>query len=216
MESAQDYKRIFDNDKGPNTGGMGTYSPSLVFTPDLEKQIKDTILTPTFNGFKADDLDFTGILFIGLMITDHGPKVIEFNNRFGDPEAQSVLPRMDTDLMDVFIAATENRLNEIDIKWKDDRAVCVVMASGGYPGAYEKGVEIDGLNDVDYDIIVYHAGTKRTDDGKTVTSGGRVLGVTALGSTHEEARDKAYKNVKKIRFDKAQYRRDIGTVSHKK
>jgi len=216
MESAQDYKRIFDDDKGPNTGGMGTYSPSLVFTPELEKQIKDKILTPTFEGFKEDGLDFTGVLFIGLMITaaDEDPKVIEFNNRFGDPEAQSVLPRMETDLMDVFLAATENKLDSIDIKWKDDRAVCVVMASGGYPGAYNKGIEIDGLCDVDCDIIIYHAGTGSTDEeGKVVTSGGRVLGVTALGKTHEEAREKAYKNISRIHFNGAQYRKDIGIVS---
>ena len=211
MESAQDYKRIYDGDKGPNTGGMGTYSPSLVFSSELETRIKDEILTPTFQGFKKDGLDFIGVLFIGLMISDEGPKVIEFNNRFGDPEAQSVLPRMDTDLLDVFLAATENKLISTDIKWKQDRAVCVVMASGGYPGPYKKGVEISGLDDVEDDIIVFSAGTKYSN-GVTVTSGGRVLGVTALGDTHEEARSKAYENVKKIHFDGAQYRKDIGIV----
>lgn len=212
MESAQDYKRIFDDDKGPNTGGMGTYSPSLIFTPELEKEIKDKILTPTFQGFKKDGLNFVGVLFIGLMITDNGPKVIEFNNRFGDPEAQSVLPRMKTDLMDIFLAATENKLDTVDIEWSDDRAVCVVMASGGYPGSYKKGVEITGLNDVDEGIIVFSAGTKENESGAIVTSGGRVLGVTALGKTHDEARSKAYANVKKIHFDGAQYRNDIGVV----
>lgn len=212
MESAQDYKRIFDEDKGPNTGGMGTYSPSLVFTPGLEKEIKEKILDPTFNGFKKDGLDFVGVLFIGLMIGKDGAKVIEFNNRFGDPEAQSVLPRMETDLIDVFLAAAENKLDSIDIKWKDNRAVCVVMASGGYPGPYKKGIEIDGIGDVDSDVIVFHAGTKLDSGGKTVTSGGRVLGVTAMGSTHEEARDKAYRNVGKIKFEGAQYRKDIGIV----
>ncbi len=212
MESAQDYKRIFDDDKGPNTGGMGTYSPSLVFTPELEKEIRDRILMPTFNGFKKDGLDFVGVLFIGLMIGDEGPKVIEFNNRFGDPEAQSVLPRMETDLIDIFLAATENKLAGIDIKWKDDRAVCVVMASGGYPGPYEKGIEIHGIDEVDEGVIVFSAGTKLNDEGKTVTSGGRVLGVTALGKTHDEARFKAYKNAGKISFDGAQYRKDIGII----
>lgn len=212
MESAQDYKRIFDDDKGPNTGGMGTYSPSLVFTPELDMEIAEKILLPTFEGFKEDGLDFVGVLFIGLMITDEGPKVIEFNNRFGDPEAQSVLPRMETDLMDVFLAATENKLEDMDISWKDERAVCVVMASGGYPGSYEKGKEIDGLNDVDDGIIIFSAGTKFNDVGMVVTSGGRVLGVTALGDTHEDARAKAYRNIEKIHFEGAQYRKDIGIV----
>lgn len=211
MESAQDYKRIFDDDKGPNTGGMGTYSPSLIFSPELEQEIKDKILIPTFNGFKKDGLDFVGVLFIGLMITDKGPKVIEFNNRFGDPETQVVLPRMKSDLYDVFVAATENKLDQEKIEWSDEKAVCVVMASGGYPGSYEKGLEISGLNEVDNGIIVFSAGTSESD-GKIVTSGGRVLGVTALGSSHEEARAKAYENVKKINFDGANYRNDIGVV----
>lgn len=211
MESAQDYKRIYDGDKGPNTGGMGTYSPSLVFTPELEEQIRDRILTPSFAGFKTDGLDFVGVLFIGLMITDEGPKVIEFNNRFGDPEAQSILPRMKTDLMDIFLAATENRLRDTDIEWSDDRCVCVVMASGGYPGPYEKGKKITGFNTVDDGIMIFSAGTK-SDDGNTVTSGGRVLGVTALGNTHEEARRKAYRNAEKIHFENAYYRKDIGEV----
>lgn len=160
MESAQDYKRIFDNDKGPNTGGMGTYSPSLVFTPELEQQIRDRILEPTLKGFKEDGLDFKGVLFIGLMISDDGPKVIEFNNRFGDPETQSVLARLDSDLFDIFMAVTENKLADVDIRWKEDKAVCVVLASGGYPGSYEKGKLISGLDDVDDDVIVFHAGTK--------------------------------------------------------
>ena len=185
MESAQDYKRIYDEDKGPNTGGMGTYSPSLLFTPELEKQIEERILKPTLKGFQEDGLDFKGVLFIGLMLSEDGPKVIEFNNRFGDPETQSVLARLDSDLFDIFEAVTENRLAEADIKWKDDKAVCVVLASGGYPGSYEKAV---------------------------VTSGGRVLGVTALGKTHEEARAKAYENAEKIKFEGIQYRKDIGLI----
>ena len=213
MESAQDYKRIFDGDKGPNTGGLGTYSPSLVFTDELQQQINDRILQPTLKGFKEDGLDFKGVLFIGLMITKDGPKVIEFNNRFGDPEAQSVLARLDTDLLEIFKAATENRLKDIDIKWKDQKAVCVVMASGGYPGSYEKGKVISGLDDVDEDIIVFHAGTKK-DGGDIVTSGGRVLGVTALAPTHDEARAKAFANVEKISFEGAQYRKDIGKILH--
>ena len=139
MESAQDYKRVFDGDKGPNTGGMGTYSPSLVFTPELETQIREQILEPTLKGFQEDGLKFKGVLFIGLMISEDGPKVIEFNNRFGDPETQSVLARLDSDLLDIFMAVTDNRLADVEIKWSDKKAVCVVAASGGYPGSYEKG-----------------------------------------------------------------------------
>lgn len=229
MESAQDYKRVFDGDRGPNTGGMGTYSPSLIFTPELEKQIDERILQPTLKGFKADGLDFKGVLFIGLMISDEGPKVIEFNNRFGDPETQSVLARLDSDLFDIFMAVADNRLAEAEIKWSDKKAVCVVAASGGYPGSYEKGKLIKGLDDVEDDIIVFHAGTKFADIPKgskcesceddcelkkaaILTSGGRVLGVTALGATHEEAREKAYRNIERISFEGMQYRKDIGIV----
>ena len=230
MESAQDYKRIFDDDKGPNTGGMGTYSPSLVFTPELEQQIRERILEPTLKGFQEDGLDFRGVLFIGLMISEDGPKVIEFNNRFGDPETQSVLARLDSDLLDIFTAVTENRLADVQIRWKEEKAVCVVLASGGYPGSYEKGKLISGLDDVDDDIIVFHAGTKFSpmpegskcagcgDDcemkkAAVVTSGGRVLGVTAVGKTHEEAKARAYENVRRISFEGMQYRKDIGTIN---
>jgi phosphoribosylamine--glycine ligase len=212
MASAQDYKRIFDRDKGPNTGGMGTYSPNLMFDETLEQQIEERILKPTFEGFRADGLNFKGVLFIGIMITSEGPKVIEFNNRFGDPETQSVLRRLNTDLLDIFTAVTENRLSEQKIEWNDDRAVCVVMAADGYPGAYEKGKVISGLNDVDEDIVVFHAGTKFGSGGEILTAGGRVLGVTAIGKTHDEARRKAYNNIEKITFEGAQYRTDIGIV----
>lgn len=219
MESAQDYKRIFDGDKGPNTGGMGTYSPSLVFDKELEERIRREILEPTLKGFQEDGLDFKGVLFIGLMITKDGPKVIEFNNRFGDPEAQSVLMRLDSDLADIFTAVTENRLSETEMKWSDKKAVCVVLASGGYPGSYEKGKEIIGLDKVDEDVVVFHAGTANDHicDASScrsaiVTSGGRVLGVTAVGATHEEARQKAFDNVKRISFEGMQYRNDIGLI----
>ncbi|WP_415930492.1 phosphoribosylamine--glycine ligase [Zhenpiania hominis] len=219
MESAQDYKRIFDGDKGPNTGGMGTYSPSLVFDKELEERIRREILEPTLKGFQEDGLDFKGVLFIGLMITKDGPKVIEFNNRFGDPEAQSVLMRLDSDLADIFTAVTENRLSETELKWSDKKAVCVVLASGGYPGSYEKGKEIIGLDKVDEDVVVFHAGTASDHicDASScrsaiVTSGGRVLGVTAVGATHEEARQKAFDNVKRISFEGMQYRNDIGLI----
>ena len=229
MESAQDYKRIGDGDRGPNTGGMGTYSPSLVFTPALEQQIRERILEPTLRGFQQDGLDFKGVLFIGLMISEDGPRVIEFNNRFGDPETQSVLARLDSDLLDIFLAVTENRLADVQIRWKEEKAVCVVLASGGYPGSYQKGKLIRGLGDVDEDVMLFHAGTKFAElpeDSKcalcdddcqlkqsaVVTSGGRVLGVTALGRTHEDARTKAYDNVRRICFDGMQYRNDIGIV----
>ena len=232
MESAQDYKRVFDGDKGPNTGGMGTYSPSLVFTPELETQIREQILEPTLKGFQEDGLKFKGVLFIGLMISEDGPKVIEFNNRFGDPETQSVLARLDSDLLDIFMAVADNRLADVEIKWSDKKAVCVVAASGGYPGSYGKGKLISGLGDVDDDIIVFHAGTKFAEmpegskcagcaddcDMKTaaiLTSGGRVLGVTALGDTHEEARAKAYDNIARISFEGMQYRKDIGTINRR-
>ena len=232
MESAQDYKRVFDADRGPNTGGMGTYSPSLVFTEELEEQIREEILEPTLKGFQEDGLDFKGVLFIGLMISEDGPKVIEFNNRFGDPETQSVLARLDSDLLDIFMAVTDNKLAEAEIRWKEDKAVCVVLASGGYPGSYEKGKLITGLDDVDEDVIVFHAGTRfasMPEDSKcaqcaddcdmktsaVVTSGGRVLGVTATGRTHEEAKAKAYDNVKRISFEGMQYRKDIGTINRR-
>ncbi|MEG0156112.1 MAG: phosphoribosylamine--glycine ligase [Anaerovoracaceae bacterium] len=222
MESAQDYKRIFDNDQGPNTGGMGTYSPSLVFNSQLEAQIRKEILDPTLAGFQKDGLKFKGVLFIGLMITDKGPKVIEFNNRFGDPETQSVLMRMESDLMEVFLAVCENKLSEIKLQWSNQSAVCVVLASGGYPGDYLKGIEIQGLDKVDEDVVVFHAGTAIDHlcqgdscyDG-IVTAGGRVLGVTALGTTHDEARDKAFDNVKRINFQGMQYRNDIGLIIKK-
>jgi phosphoribosylamine--glycine ligase len=157
-------------------------------------------------------LDFKGVLFIGLMITKEGPKVIEFNNRFGDPETQSVLPRMETDLLEIMEAVIEGRLDRQEIKWKDQKAVCVVLASAGYPGEYEKGKVIEGLDKLDSDVLVFHAGTKFADKKEIVTAGGRVLGVTALGETHEEARQKAYDNIKRIKFEGAQYRKDIGLI----
>ena len=229
MESAQDYKRIFDGDKGPNTGGMGTYSPSLLFNEEVEQQIREQILEPTLAGFQKDGLDFKGVLFIGLMLSEAGPKVIEFNNRFGDPETQSVLMRLDSDLLDIFLAVADNKLADVEIKWKDERAVCVVLASGGYPGSYEKGKLISGLDDVDEDVVVFHAGTKLATmpegskcascedecemKAAIVTSGGRVLGVTAMGATHDEARAKAFDNVKRISFEGMQYRNDIGLIN---
>jgi len=240
MASAQDYKRIFDHDQGPNTGGMGTYSPSLIFNEELEARIRDEILTPTLAGFQKDGLDFQGVLFIGLMISEQGPKVIEFNNRFGDPETQSVLPRMENDLLEVLLAVCENKLSHINLRWNPKSAVCVVLAAPGYPGSYKKGLPISGLDHFPVsvqpgswnqseesgsaqsevvapsDVMIFHAGTAFAGNPETdsiVTSGGRVLGVTALGATHDEARAKAYENLKKIQFDGMQYRTDIGLIN---
>jgi len=225
MESAQDYKRIFDGDLGPNTGGMGSYSPSLVFTEELSGQIRTEILEPTLKGFQQDGLDFKGVLFVGLMITDKGPKVIEFNNRFGDPETQAVLPRMESDLLDIFLAVTENRLKDIEIKWSKRKSICVVLAAGGYPGAYEKGKRITGLDAVDEDVMIFHAGTvkKAAEPGSgsggqksgILTNGGRVLGVAVTEDTLEEARNRVFENVSRIHFDGMQYRKDIGILVNK-
>ncbi len=207
MVSAQDYKKAFDGDKGPNTGGMGTYSPSKIYDKAIEEKVKNTILTPVIKGFKEDGLNFKGILFIGLMIINGLPKVLEFNVRFGDPETQVILPRLETDIIDIFESIIDNKLNEQEIRWSKDKAVCIILASGGYPDKYEKGKEIMGLDKVD-DVLIFHAGTKY-DNEKIVTNGGRVLGVVALDKTIEEARKKAYINVDKIYFDGKQYRKDI-------
>ena len=213
MEPAQDYKRVFDRDRGPNTGGMGSYSPSLVFTEALEDRIRERILAPIHEGFKIDGLDFRGVLFIGLMITEEGPKVIEFNTRFGDPETQVILPRMESDLLSVMLAVAGDRLSGQEIRWRDEKAVCIVLASGGYPGIYETGELITGLDLVDEDIMVFHAGTKFDSNGQVVTAGGRVLGITALGASHDEAREKAYKNAERIGFKGMHYRKDIGLIN---
>jgi phosphoribosylamine--glycine ligase len=210
MESAQDYKRALDGDEGLNTGGMGTYSPNILFDEELTGIIEETILEPIIKGFKADNLNFKGILFIGLMIETNEPKVLEFNVRFGDPEAQSVLMRLETDLVEIIESCLDGTLEDMTIWWKEEAAVCVVLASGGYPNTYKKGMPISGLKDVD-DAIVFHAGTKSVD-GEIVTNGGRVLGVTATGDTIEEARETAYRNAEKISFEGVQYRSDIAEI----
>ncbi len=208
MASAQDHKRVFDNDQGPNTGGMGTFSPSPKYTDGVRKTVEETIIHRTVEALQAENVEFNGVLYFGLMLTENGPKLLEYNARFGDPEAQVVLPRMKNDLLDVMDAVIDGRLNDITLKWDERSAVCVVMASGGYPGAYTKGLPISGLSDVK-DAVVFHAGTT-LEDGDYVTAGGRVLGVTALGQNIAEARSIAYGEVAKIRFDGAQYRTDIG------
>ena len=213
MESAQDYKRIFDEDKGPNTGGMGSYSPSLLFDEKTELRVTEEILLKTLEGFKKDGLDFRGVLYVGLMLTTDGPKVIEFNNRFGDPEAQAILPRLRTDLYEIMDAACEDRLSALSIEWDARmKTVTVVMASGGYPGSYAKGDVIFGIDSVPEGVTVFHAGTRFGENGEILTNGGRVLGVLGTGATHEEARASAYEGVSNITFKDATYRKDIGTV----
>lgn len=209
MPSAQDHKRAYDDDEGPNTGGMGAFSPSRFYTDDIAQTCMETIFQPTVAAMKAEGRPFSGVLYFGLMLTQKGPKVIEYNARFGDPETQAVLCRLESDLYDIMNAAIDGKLNEMDIQWADNAACCVVMASGGYPLAYEKGKEITGMENVT-DSIVFHAGTARTEDGKIVTNGGRVLGVTATAQTLDDAIKKSYADVQKIQFDKAHYRRDIG------
>lgn len=211
MVSSKDHKRAYDNDEGLNTGGMGTISPNPYYTDELAKQCMKEIFIPTVNAMQAEGRPFKGCLYFGLMMTPKGPKVIEYNARFGDPEAQVVLPRLKTDLVDICDAIIDEKLDEIDIQWSDEPTACVVMASGGYPESYKKGIEMFGMDDkgqVD-GATVYHAGTK-FENGKFYTNGGRVLGVTAKGKTIDDALDNAYKAVKKISFEGAHYRTDIG------
>lgn len=210
MVSSMDHKRALDGDKGLNTGGMGTVSPNPYYTQEVAKECMDKILIPTINAMNNEGRTFKGCLYFGLMITPKGPKVIEYNCRFGDPETQVVLPRLKTDIVDIFEAIDNETLSDLDVEWSDDACACVIMASGGYPKSYPKGIEITGLSNGQLDgVTVYHAGTK-LQDNKLVTSGGRVLGVTALGDTLENALKKSYDAVEKIHFEGAHYRRDIG------
>lgn len=207
MVSSQDHKRALDNDKGLNTGGMGTFSPSLHYTAEHEKFVREHILQATVDAMNSEGRPFKGVLYFGLMLTPKGVKVLEYNARFGDPETQVVLPRLQSDLYEIFEAVIDGRLAQTEIKWNDKAAVCVVMASGGYPQSYETGFEITGLPVEN--AIVFHAGTK-LENGKLVTAGGRVLGVTALGEDIADARTKAYDAVSKIHFKNAHFRHDIG------
>lgn len=210
MVSSMDHKRALYGDKGLNTGGMGTVSPNPYYTQEVAKECMDKIFIPTINAMNNEGRTFKGCLYFGLMITPKGPKVIEYNCRFGDPETQVVLPRLKTDIVDIFEAIDNETLSDLDVEWSDDACACVIMASGGYPKSYPKGIEITGLSNGQLDgVTVYHAGTK-LQDNKLVTSGGRVLGVTALGDTLENALKKSYDAVEKIHFEGAHYRRDIG------
>ena len=209
MISSQDHKRAYDNDEGPNTGGMGTYAPAPVVTADVLARVQKEILEPTVAAMKAEEMPYPGSLYAGLMIPENGPKVIEFNARFGDPETQVVLPLLDSDMAEVMMACVNGNLADLDIQWKDGAAVCVVMAAGGYPQGYRKGDVISGLDKAaELGATVFHAGTA-AKDGNIVTNGGRVLGVTAIGTDIRKAVDNAYEAVKSIHFDDVHYRNDI-------
>ena len=212
MVSAQDHKRALDNDEGLNTGGMGAFSPSKNYTGDVADECFKTIFKPTMDAMNSEGRTFKGVIYFGLMLTPKGPKVIEYNARFGDPETQAVLPRLKTDFVDIINAVIDEKLDTLNIEWTDEAAVCIVLASGGYPSKYETGKEITGLDNEVFnadDLFVYHAGTK-AENGKIYTAGGRVLGVTAIGKDLDAAIAKSYKALKNISFDKMHYRNDIG------
>lgn len=210
MPSSRDHKRAFDGDKGPNTGGMGAISPAPGYTPELAAQCMETIFLPTIRALKAEGRPFQGVLYFGLMLTPQGPKVVEYNARFGDPECQAVLSLLDSDLLDILLACRNGTLDQVDLRWRDEAACCLVLASGGYPGEYQKGLPISGLEAAGRTATVFHAGTKLGDGGTVLTNGGRVLGVTATGSTLDKAIDTAYDSARHISFTDMQFRTDIG------
>ena len=212
MSSSQDHKRAGDGDTGLNTGGMGTFSPSPFYTEEVDAYCREHIYQKTMDAMAAEGRPFRGVLYFGLMLTADGPRVLEYNTRFGDPETQVVLPRMKSDIIDVMQACIDGTLDQVDLQFDDNAAVCVVIASGGYPGSYEKGKVITGLDNFDGKdgYYCFHAGTKFNENGETVTSGGRVLGITALGNTLLEARANAYKAVEWVHFDGEYMRHDIG------
>ena len=212
MADACDYKRINDGNEGPNTGGMGAYSPPRFYTPELGENVKETIMEPAVKAMNREKRLYKGILYGGLMITEDGPKVIEFNARLGDPEAQVVLPRLKTDLVDIMLAVIDGDLGRINVELSEEACIGVVMASGGYPGRYQTGFPISGLDDVDKEITVFHAGTRISPSGEVLTNGGRVLAVTAMGETLAEAREKVYANISRIHFKGCHYREDIGSI----
>jgi phosphoribosylamine--glycine ligase len=210
MAVAQDHKKIYDGDEGPNTGGMGTYAPVPFVSSGELQELQEKILEPTLKGLQKEGIDFKGIIYAGLMLTHSGPKVLEYNCRFGDPEAQAVIPLLDNDLLEVCQAVIEGALVKVKLQWKPSYATCVVLASAGYPGCYEKGKPVHGLEDIsEQEGLIFHAGTK-LENGRLVTDGGRVLGVTALGETLEKSIEKAYRLVDKIHFEGMHYRSDIG------
>jgi len=209
MIPACDYKRVFDDDLGPNTGGMGSYSPPDFFDARLTRQVVKIILQPAVRAMVQEGMSYKGVLYAGLIIAADEPKVLEFNARFGDPETQAILPRLQTDLVDILLAVVDNKLSEVVVHWDDNTCVGVVMASGGYPGKYKTGFKITGLDKLNDDIMVFHAGTKLGEDSQVYTDGGRVLTVTATGKSMAEARAKVYRNLPRINFDGCHYRKDI-------
>ena len=210
LPAAQDHKRIGEGDTGPNTGGMGAYAPAPVVTPEVLARVEADIIRPVLDGMRASGMPYRGVLYVGLMIGPDGPKVVEFNCRFGDPEAQVLLPLLASDPVDLFEALAGGRLGEVDVKIRDGAAACVVLASAGYPGDYDKGAMIRGLGSARADALVFHAGTARSPEGNVVTAGGRVLGVTGLGQTLQSALDAAYEAADAIAFEGKTLRRDIG------
>ncbi|HBQ64944.1 MAG TPA: phosphoribosylamine--glycine ligase, partial [Clostridiales bacterium] len=212
MASSQDHKRAGDGDTGPNTGGMGAFSPSPLYTPEIAAYCMENIYLPTLRAMEREGRPFKGVLYFGLMLTPNGPRVLEYNARFGDPETQAVLPRLKTDLLQIFDAVIDGRLDQISIEWEDNAAVCIIAASGGYPGVYATGYAMEGLKEASKmkDINLFHAGTQ-IKDGRYVTAGGRVLGVTATGPDLSEAVKKAYAAIDRIRFKDMYFRKDIGT-----
>jgi phosphoribosylamine--glycine ligase len=210
MPLSCDHKPVFDGDLGPNTGGMGAYSPPHWLDRTAEDWIDQHVTRATVQAMSEEGRPYRGVLYPGIMMTADGPQVLEYNCRFGDPETQVLLPRLKTDLLEILLAVVNNRLEGTVVEWSDEACVGVVLASGGYPGPYETGFPIEGLDDVDPDVQVFHAGVKRREDGVVVTAGGRVLTVVATGVTLAEAREKAYRNVERIRFQGVHYRRDIG------
>ena len=212
MPSSQDHKRAFDGNKGPNTGGMGAISPSPNYTPEVAERCMKEIFLPTVAALKAEGRPFHGVLYFGLMLTPDGPKVVEYNARFGDPECQAVLSLLESDLLDIMLACREGTLDQLDIRWKDAAACCLVLASGGYPGKYQSGYPISGLEKAGETAMVFHAGTCLDEDGQVLTAGGRVLGVTATGPALADAIDGAYSTAKHISFTDMQFRTDIGRV----
>ena len=212
MLSSQDHKRAYDGNQGPNTGGMGAFCPSPKYTPEIAKVCEEQIFRPTVEALKAEGRPFKGVIYFGLMLTKDGPRVVEYNARFGDPETQPILSMLDSDLMDIFEACVDGTLDQVDIKWKPGAACCIVLASGGYPVKYQSGYPISGLEKAGQSATVFHAGTKAGENGEILTAGGRVLGVTATGATLEDAIAKAYEAAKPISFQDMHFRTDIGKV----
>ncbi len=209
---ACDYKRVYDGDRGTNTGGMGSYSPPPFYNASLAKKVQQDIMVPAVKAMLSEGRAYQGVLYGGLIVNNSEPKVLEFNARFGDPEAQVTLPRLKTDLVDIMLAVINRNLDQIDIEWSDDACVGVVIASGGYPGSYQMGFPVTGLDRLDKDIVVFQAGTKPGSGGEVFTSGGRVLTVTALGKTIAQAREKVYANISRINFKGCHYRKDIAEI----